>query len=84
MLVCLCGFRGGGPDSRTDYFRLDTEIEDGSLTSEKELGHPSKLHINGFSPVCVREWTVKALRWMKPLLQPFTPQRYGRSFVWMR
>lgn len=30
MLVCLCGFRGGGPDSRTNYsLRLDTEIENG-------------------------------------------------------
>lgn len=39
MLVCLCGFRGGGPDSRTNYsLRLDTEIEKGRSYIGKGTG----------------------------------------------
>lgn len=40
-----------------------------------------KLQKKGFSPVCVLEWTVNALCWMKHLLQPFAPQWYGLLVV---
>lgn len=56
----------------------------GGPTSEKAFWHSSLSHRYGFSPVCVRKCTVKALRWMKVLPQSFTSQRHGRWLVWIR
>lgn len=83
MVACPCEFADDEQDSMTarkrssvsgqsPKSRLGVEIE--VLTSEKAFWQPSWSHTWGFSPVWVREWTVKALRWMKLLLQSFTVQ----------
>jgi len=69
-----CGCVGVAPSSKTAVkvsLRLGGNWElsflDFSLTSEKRFSQP--WHWKGFSPVCVRMCTVRALLWMKVLLQ---------------
>ena len=59
-------------------------LDCGLHTSENALLQLAWSHTWGFSPVCVREWTVRADRWIKLLEQLGKSHWNGRSFVWMR
>ena len=66
------------------YISLTLKVGAGWPTSENRLPQPICPHWCGFSPVCVRMWTVSALLWMKLLPHPGVIHEYGRSLVWIR
>ena len=75
------------PNSMTIYQLLDLfECGDGPgiRTSEKAFPHPMYSQWWGFSPVCVRMCTVKALLWIKLFPQSVQLHEYGLSFVCIR
>jgi hypothetical protein len=68
MVACPYEFVGAERDSMTEKNnfvsgrQIKARVEFEVLTSEKAFWQPSWSQTWGFSPVWVREWTVKALR----------------------